>query len=94
MVVLSWIKKKEPWNTFVGIRVKEIRDLTNIDDWRMYLERSTLQIWLSDAVIGWTSGKANGGRVQAACIKTKNLGPVLRYQRFQMKHFQSCVRQL
>ncbi|GFX32204.1 integrase catalytic domain-containing protein [Trichonephila clavipes] len=26
--------KKEPWNTFVGNRVKEIRDLTNIDDWR------------------------------------------------------------
>ncbi|GFS34197.1 uncharacterized protein NPIL_218581 [Nephila pilipes] len=34
MVVLSWIKKKEPWNTLVGNRVKEIRDLTNIDDWR------------------------------------------------------------
>ncbi|GFY48157.1 uncharacterized protein TNIN_135691 [Trichonephila inaurata madagascariensis] len=31
---LSWIKKKEPWNTFVGNRVKEIWDLTNIDDWR------------------------------------------------------------
>ncbi|GBN94076.1 hypothetical protein AVEN_248723-1 [Araneus ventricosus] len=29
-----WIKKKEPWNTFVGNRVKEIRDLTNIYDWR------------------------------------------------------------
>ncbi|GBM01675.1 hypothetical protein AVEN_271930-1 [Araneus ventricosus] len=29
-----WIKKKEPWNTFVGNRVKEIRDLTNIDYWR------------------------------------------------------------
>ncbi|GFV91388.1 integrase catalytic domain-containing protein [Trichonephila clavipes] len=34
MVVLRWIKKKEPWNTFVGNRVKEIIDLTNIDDWR------------------------------------------------------------
>ncbi|GBL83786.1 hypothetical protein AVEN_132675-1 [Araneus ventricosus] len=34
MVVLRWIKKKKPWNTFVGNRVKEIRDLTNIDDWR------------------------------------------------------------
>ncbi|GFY39840.1 integrase catalytic domain-containing protein [Trichonephila inaurata madagascariensis] len=34
MVVLSWIKKKEPWNTFFGNRVKQIRDLTNIDDWR------------------------------------------------------------
>ncbi|GFY40197.1 integrase catalytic domain-containing protein [Trichonephila inaurata madagascariensis] len=34
MVVLSWIKKKEPWNQSVGNRVKEIRDLTNIDDWR------------------------------------------------------------
>ncbi|GFU30966.1 integrase catalytic domain-containing protein [Trichonephila clavipes] len=34
MVVLSWIKEKEPGNTFVENRVKEIRDLTNIDDWR------------------------------------------------------------
>ncbi|GFV98144.1 DUF1758 domain-containing protein [Trichonephila clavipes] len=34
MVVLSWIKKKEPCNTFVGNRVKEIKNLTNIDDWR------------------------------------------------------------
>ncbi|GFU06797.1 dual 3',5'-cyclic-AMP and-GMP phosphodiesterase 11 [Trichonephila clavipes] len=33
MVVLSWIKKKDPWYTFVGNRVKEIRHFTNIDDW-------------------------------------------------------------
>ncbi|GFW51728.1 integrase catalytic domain-containing protein [Trichonephila clavipes] len=34
MALLSWIKKKEPWNTFVGNRVKEIRDLNNIENWR------------------------------------------------------------
>lgn len=34
MIVLSWITKKEPWNTFVGNRVKEIRELTIIDDWK------------------------------------------------------------
>ncbi|GFV13688.1 integrase catalytic domain-containing protein [Trichonephila clavipes] len=34
MVVLSWIKKKEPLNTFVGNRVMEISDLTYIDVWR------------------------------------------------------------
>nr|XP_042913638.1 uncharacterized protein LOC122273680 [Parasteatoda tepidariorum] len=34
MIVLSWITRKEPWNTFVGNRVKEIREFTNIDDWK------------------------------------------------------------
>ncbi|GFR27393.1 integrase_H2C2 domain-containing protein [Trichonephila clavata] len=34
MIVLAWIKNTEPWNTFVGNRVKEITELTNIDDWR------------------------------------------------------------
>ncbi|GFV13668.1 integrase catalytic domain-containing protein [Trichonephila clavipes] len=34
MVVLSWITKKEPLNTFVGNQVMEIRDLTYIDVWR------------------------------------------------------------
>ncbi|GFV70272.1 integrase catalytic domain-containing protein [Trichonephila clavipes] len=34
MVVFSCIVKKEPWNTFVGNRVGQIRDFTNIDDWR------------------------------------------------------------
>ena len=34
MVVLAWIKKKEPWNTFVGNRVKEIRELTDTNAWR------------------------------------------------------------
>ncbi|XP_042911012.1 uncharacterized protein [Parasteatoda tepidariorum] len=34
MIVLSGITRKEPWNTFVGNRVKEIRELTNIDYWK------------------------------------------------------------
>ncbi|XP_054723442.1 uncharacterized protein LOC129233439 [Uloborus diversus] len=34
MIVLGWITKTEPWNTFAGNRVKEIRELTNIEDWR------------------------------------------------------------
>lgn len=34
MVVLAWIKKQEPWNTFVGRRVKEIREITDINAWR------------------------------------------------------------
>ncbi|GIX80053.1 reverse transcriptase [Caerostris darwini] len=34
MIVLGWITNTEPWNTFVGNRVKEIRELTNVEDWR------------------------------------------------------------
>ncbi|GFT58057.1 integrase catalytic domain-containing protein [Nephila pilipes] len=34
MVVLGWITNSEPWKTFVGNRVKEIRELTNVEDWR------------------------------------------------------------
>lgn len=30
VVVLAWIKKQEPWNTFVGNRVKETRELTYV----------------------------------------------------------------
>ncbi|GIX92676.1 reverse transcriptase [Caerostris darwini] len=34
MIVLGWITNTEPWNTFVGNRVKEIRELTKMEDWR------------------------------------------------------------
>ncbi|GIY66096.1 uncharacterized protein CEXT_161511 [Caerostris extrusa] len=34
MIVLGWITNTEPWNTFVGNRVKEIRELTKVEDWR------------------------------------------------------------
>ncbi|GBM43389.1 hypothetical protein AVEN_264608-1 [Araneus ventricosus] len=34
MIVLGWITITEPWNTFVGNGVKEIRELTNVEDWR------------------------------------------------------------
>ncbi|GBO00253.1 hypothetical protein AVEN_145245-1 [Araneus ventricosus] len=34
MIVLGWITNREPWNTFVGNRIKEIRELTNVEDWR------------------------------------------------------------
>ncbi|GBM37984.1 hypothetical protein AVEN_171166-1 [Araneus ventricosus] len=34
MIVLGWITNTEPWNTFVGDRIKEIRELTNAEDWR------------------------------------------------------------
>ncbi|GBN24590.1 hypothetical protein AVEN_89331-1, partial [Araneus ventricosus] len=34
MIVLGWITNTEPWNTFVGNRIKEIRELTNVEDWR------------------------------------------------------------
>lgn len=33
-IVLSWIKFDEPWNTFVGNRVREIRQFTSIEQWR------------------------------------------------------------
>lgn len=33
-VALAWIKCNEPWNTFVGNRVKEIRQYTNSEDWQ------------------------------------------------------------
>ncbi|GIY98474.1 uncharacterized protein CEXT_502381 [Caerostris extrusa] len=32
--VLGWITNTESWNTFVGNRVKEIRELTKVEDWR------------------------------------------------------------
>ncbi|GBM79134.1 hypothetical protein AVEN_256249-1 [Araneus ventricosus] len=32
MIVLGWITNTEPWNTFVGNRIKEIRELTNVED--------------------------------------------------------------
>ncbi|GFR07234.1 uncharacterized protein TNCT_366471 [Trichonephila clavata] len=32
MTVLGWITNSEPWNTFVGNRVREIRELTNVED--------------------------------------------------------------
>lgn len=31
---LAWIKRHEPWGTFVGNRVAEIRKYSNISDWR------------------------------------------------------------
>ncbi|GFR33181.1 integrase_H2C2 domain-containing protein [Trichonephila clavata] len=31
MTVLGWITNSEPWNTFVGNRVREIRELTNVE---------------------------------------------------------------
>ncbi|GBM30601.1 hypothetical protein AVEN_27630-1 [Araneus ventricosus] len=34
MIVLEWITNTEPWNTFVGNRMKEIREMTNVEDWR------------------------------------------------------------
>lgn len=34
MIVLTWIKTKEAWNTFVGNRVKEIRSYSEPTDWR------------------------------------------------------------
>ncbi|GIY49533.1 reverse transcriptase, partial [Caerostris extrusa] len=34
VIVLGWITDTEPWNTFVGNRVKEIRELTKVEDWR------------------------------------------------------------
>ncbi|GFV68586.1 ethanolamine-phosphate cytidylyltransferase [Trichonephila clavipes] len=34
MTVLGWITNSELWNTFVGNRVREIRELTNVEDWR------------------------------------------------------------
>ncbi|GFR24606.1 uncharacterized protein TNCT_401241 [Trichonephila clavata] len=34
MTVLGWITNSEPWNEFVGNRVREIRELTNVEDWR------------------------------------------------------------
>ncbi|GBM34831.1 hypothetical protein AVEN_208035-1 [Araneus ventricosus] len=34
MIVLGWITNTEPWNTFMGNRIKGIRELTNVEDWR------------------------------------------------------------
>ncbi|KAF8786071.1 hypothetical protein HNY73_007836 [Argiope bruennichi] len=34
MIGLGCITNAEPWNTFVRNRVKEIRELTNVEDWR------------------------------------------------------------
>ncbi|XP_050508060.1 uncharacterized protein LOC126885522 [Diabrotica virgifera virgifera] len=34
MVVLTWIKTKGLWNTFVGNRVKEIKKYSAVDQWR------------------------------------------------------------
>ncbi|GBN04232.1 hypothetical protein AVEN_190691-1 [Araneus ventricosus] len=34
MIVLGWITNAEPWNTFMGNRIKEIRELPNVEDWR------------------------------------------------------------
>ncbi|GFR03872.1 integrase catalytic domain-containing protein [Trichonephila clavata] len=33
-LLLGWITNSEPWNTFGGNRVREIRELTNVEDWR------------------------------------------------------------
>lgn len=33
-VVLCWVKKREPWKTFVGNRVTEIRALSDVEAWR------------------------------------------------------------
>ncbi|GFW72711.1 uncharacterized protein TNCV_3799381 [Trichonephila clavipes] len=34
LIVLAWIKNRKPWNTFVGNRMMEIKELTNVDYWR------------------------------------------------------------
>ncbi|GBN39623.1 hypothetical protein AVEN_37161-1 [Araneus ventricosus] len=38
IIVLGWITNTGPWNTFVGNRIKEIRELTNVEDWRFVHE--------------------------------------------------------
>ncbi|GFY69804.1 uncharacterized protein TNIN_434241 [Trichonephila inaurata madagascariensis] len=63
-VVLAWIKDTEPWNTFVGNREKEIRELTNIDDWRhVFHGKSIQQTCLPDLANGQIFCRVNGGRV-------------------------------
>ncbi|GBO08281.1 hypothetical protein AVEN_150243-1 [Araneus ventricosus] len=46
MIVLGWITNTEPWNTFVGNRIKEIRELTNVEDcpWRYQSSRITFPL--------------------------------------------------
>ncbi|GFQ96999.1 uncharacterized protein TNCT_692381 [Trichonephila clavata] len=75
MTVLGWITNSEPWNTFVGNRVREIRELTTVD---LSLEISIQQICLPVHVIGLNFSGVNGGRVQSGSTKVQNVGHTLR----------------
>ncbi|UYV62948.1 hypothetical protein LAZ67_2002587, partial [Cordylochernes scorpioides] len=41
--VLAWIKREEIWNTFVGNRIREIRELTLPNNWRHIQEKNVLR---------------------------------------------------
>ncbi|GBO08719.1 hypothetical protein AVEN_129204-1 [Araneus ventricosus] len=65
MIVLGWIINTEPWNTFVGNIIKEIRELTNVEDWRFAHGNINPADFLPAHVIGLNFYGVDAGRMKS-----------------------------